>query len=252
LAATFISLAIRGHIIIRQLSDKEFRFRRTLSSDRLEDFEEMLLSQIFGPTAEMVSSEEVNFMLAREVFSKRVSQSFALAYRKVNQLGFFYTNPLAHHLKYQIMSVIIFIFGLTGLLINLFLVPGVQFALLIWGAIIISSFIIYFFAIGLPPRTIYGDRELARWLAFKRYLTDRQPISYNAISHDQYMAYLPYAIVMNAEADWTRRYYEVPFAPPSWYISEDISTINQFTNSIFPLFGYLSHSLTLSVAPAQR
>lgn len=249
LAATFINLADRGHIVIRQLNREDFRFRRQPGKDNLLDFEALLLEQIFGPSAERASSEEVTFSLAQEVFSKRVSESFMLAYKKMNDLGYFYTNPLKLHRRYQMAGLFLFVLGLIGFLINFSLFAEIRYSLLFWIAMMTCSLLVLFFSKGLPMRTVYGDRELARWLSFRRYLTSREPVNFAAQSQEQYLAYLPYAIILEAEVDWTKRFYDLPFAQPNWYIASNISTIDQFANSVFPLFGYLSHALSLSSQP---
>lgn len=252
LAATLIQLAMRGHLVIRQFSHLDFRFRRAQGGDTLEDYEELLLTQIFGPTSESASSEEISFSLAQEVFSKRVSQAFVLAYKKMNELGYFYTNPLSQHIRYQIASIILFVAGILGFFANVLLLPDIKYSLLAWVAMMAIAALVYYFAKSMPTRTIYGDRELARWLAFRRYLTGRTPVNYLAQSQEQYLAYLPYAIVFEVETEWTWRFYNAPFIQPSWYIAPNIGTIDQFANSLFPLFGYLSHALSLSAAPATR
>lgn len=252
LAATFIHLAMRGHLVIRQFSYLDFRFRRAKGSDNLEDYEELLLTQIFGPSSDTASSEEISFSLAQEVFSKRVSQSFVLAYKKMNELGYFFANPLSQHIRYQIASIILFILGLAGFFTNVLLVPDVKYSLLAWASMMAVSALIYYFAKSMPTRTIYGDRELARWLSFRKYLTGRTPVNYIAQSQEQYLSYLPYAVVFEAETEWTWRFYDAPFIQPAWYIAPNIATIDQFANSLFPLFGYLSHALSLSAAPATR
>lgn len=252
LAATFINLAERGHIVIRQISSDDFRFRRQAGQDKLLDFEAALLDQIFGPVAEKSSSEEISFGLAQEVFSKRVSESFIFAYQKMNELGYFYTNPLRLHRRYQIISTLLFLIGVTGLIANLLFFSEIRYSLLFWLGMAVSSLAVFFFSRSLPMRTIYGDRELARWLSFRRYLTSPEPVNYAAQSQEQYLAYLPYAIALEVEAEWTHRFYHLPFAQPNWYVAANIATIDQFANSVFPLFGYLSHALALSSQPTVR
>lgn len=252
LAATFLDLARRGHLVIRQLSQDDFRFRRNTSSDKLADFEQVLLDQIFGATGDKASAEDISFSLAQEVFSKRVSEAFILAYRKMNDLGYFYTNPLALHRRYQIAGVILFILGLVGFALNFSFFTDLGYGLLFWIGMMVSALLIFFFSRGLPMRTVYGDRELARWLAFRRYLNSLEPVNYAAQSQEKYLAWLPYAVVLESETEWTRRFYELPFAQPNWYIAANISTIDRFANSIFPLFGYLSHALAITARPVSR
>jgi hypothetical protein len=251
-AATLVDLARRGHLVIHQVSGNDFRFRRQPSPDKLDDFEAVLLDQIFGPAGEKISSEEISFSLAQELFSRQVSQSFILAYKKINDLGYFYTNPLTLHRRYQVSAIFLFSLGLIGFVLNLLVFSDLSQFVLFWLGMMIAALMVYFFARGLPVRSIYGDRELGRWLVFRRFLTDPQLINYAAHSQEKYLAYLPYAIVFETEVEWTKRFYDLPFAQPGWYIAANITTIDEFANHVFPLFGYLAHTLAISSQPAAR
>jgi hypothetical protein len=252
IAATLLDLAHRGHLVIRHISSDDFRFRRHQGVDQLEDFEQALLDQIFGVQSERATAEEINFSLAQEVFSKRVSQAFVLAYKKIGELGFFNTNPLKLHLRYQIAGLMLFILGVAGFFVNLFLITDGQLFLFFWVGMIISSLLVLWFSKAIPARTIYGDRELAKWLAFAKYLSLPDPINYAAHSQEKYLSYLPYAVIFEVETEWTRRFYSLPFFQPNWYIAANINTIDQFANKVFPLFGYLSHVLAVTTQPAAR
>ena len=58
--------------------------------------------------------------------------------------------------------------------------------------------------------------------------------------------------MLDCEVEWTRRFYDLPFAQPHWYVAADVHTIDEFANKLFPLFGYLSHALAISTQPATR
>ncbi|HSX41799.1 MAG TPA: DUF2207 domain-containing protein [Candidatus Saccharimonadales bacterium] len=252
LAATLLDLARRGHLIIRQVSADDFRFRLLSGGDTLNDYEQSLIEQIFGADADRANTEEISFGLAQEVFSKRVSQAFLLAYKKVSDLGYFYTNPLALHRRYQIIGILLFILGAAGFGANLLFITTVRYSLFFWVGMMAAALAVTYLAKSLPVRTVYGDREIGRWLAFRSYLTAKEPINYVAHSQEQFLAYLPYAVVLDVEREWTRRFFHLPFAQPSWYVAPNVSTIDDFTNQIFPLFGYLSHALALTAQPAAQ
>lgn len=252
IAATLLDLARRGHLVIHHVSNNDFRFSRRPSPDRLEDFETVMLDQIFGPVSDRANSEEISFALAQELFSRRLSEAFILAYQKINNLGYFYTNPLTLHRRYQFAAIVLFLLGLVGFFANLVVFSHLPLFLLFWAGMLISALLIYTFSRNLPARTVYGDRELAKWLVFGNYLTRADPINFAAHNQEKYLAYLPYAVVMESEVEWTRRYYELPFTQPTWYICARITTIDEFANKIFPLFGYLSHTLALSAQPSAR
>lgn len=252
IAATLVDLARRGHLIIRQVSANDFRFSRRTSHDRLEDFEQVLLDQIFGPVSIHADSEEISFTLAQELFSKRISQAFMLAYKRINDLGYFYTNPLSLHRRYQAVGVLLFLLGIVGFFMNIFIFSHLPLFLLFWVGMLVSSLLIYTFSRNLPTRTVFGDRELAKWLVFGDYLTGPGQIDFAAHNQERYLAYLPYAIVMETEVEWTRRFYELPFSQPTWYLASRITTIDEFANKVFPLFGYISHTLAITAQPASR
>lgn len=252
IAATLLDLARRGHLIIHQLSANDFRFARRTSHDRLEDFESVLLDQVFGPVGDKTSSEEISFTLAQELFSKKISQAFMLAYQKINELGYFYVNPLTLHRRYQTAGIFLFMLGLIGFALNLFIFGHLGFFLLFWLGMMISALLIYHFSKGLPSRTVFGDRELAQWLAFGRTLESKEPVTFAQHNQEKYLAYLPYAIVLNSEVEWTRRFYELPFSQPAWYLAYRIATVDDFANKVFPMFGYLSHTLAISSQPGSR
>jgi len=252
IAATLLDLAHRGHLTIRHVSNDDFRFRRHEGVDQLENFEQALLDQIFGVQSVKADAEEINFSLSQEVFSKRISEAFVLAYQKIGELGFFYTNPMRLHLRYQLAGLLLFLLGVVGFFVNLFLITDSQLFLLFWLGMIVSSLFVLWFSKGIPARTIYGDRELAKWLGFASYLAAKEPINYVAHSQEKYLSYLPYAVIFEVEPEWTRRFYSLPFFQPNWYIAANINTVDQFANKVFPLFGYLSHVLAVTTQPATR
>lgn len=251
-AATLLDLARRGHLIIRQVNNVDFRFRRRQGTDKLHDFERMLLDQIFGPVGEKTDSEEISFYLAQEVFSKKISQSFMLIYQKISDFGYFYTNPLKLHRKYQVFGLLSVVIGVIGFMTTLLLGSGINYLLFFWAGMIFSSFFIISMSRSLPSRTYLGDKELSKWLAFRNYLKQDAPVSYLAFSQDRYLSYLPYAIVLDCEVEWTKKFHNFPFAQPSWFFSPGISSVEVFSNQLFPFLGHLAHVLSLNTQPANR
>lgn len=252
LAATLVDLARRGHLVIRELSPSDWRFSRAESTDQLEEFERELLGQIFPPTSSRIGGEEISLRLASQLFNEQISRAFILAYKQIGQYGFFAANPLVVHRRYQITGMLFFLVGLIGFLGNLIIFSDFRHSLLMWLAVIVAGLWTAQLAKKLPARTVEGDRELANWLSFGRYLAEEEPINFRAQSQELYLTYLPYAIVMNIEVEWTKRFYELPFSQPQWYLAARVSTIDEFANRIFPLFAHLAQLLANSTQPASR
>jgi len=252
LAATFFDLARRGHLIIRQEGLEDFQFSRRHGADKLEPFEQELMTQLFGVESKQADNQDVSLSLSDELFSTRMSQAFLLAYQKINQLGYFYTNPLKLHRRYQVAALLLCAVGLFGFFANLLFFADFRYLLLFWLGMMVAALLVINYARGLPVRTIFGERELGRWLAFRRFLSTRSAVPYEQYTQDSYLSFLPYAIIFQVEPEWTRRFYDLPFNQPAWYLAARITTIDEFANRIFPLFGYLSHRLAASTAPSVR
>jgi hypothetical protein len=150
------------------------------------------------------------------------------------------------------VGILLFLIATVGFFLNLFVFSGFSLFLLFWVGMMASAILIYTFSRNLPTRTVFGDRELAKWLVFGEYLNQEGAIDFSAHNQEKYLSYLPYAIVMETEAEWTRRFYDLPFTAPTWFLAPRITTIDEFANRVFPLFGYLSHTLALATQPASR
>lgn len=252
LAATLVDLARRGHLVIREVSATDFRFRRQVCSAPLLPFEQLLLDQLFGRESNRVTTDEISFFMAQELFSKRISEAFILAYQELGDYGYYATNPLALHRRYQITGVLLLIVSLVGFMANIFIFQSYAYLLFFWAGMVVVSVLVMANSKSMPARTRLGDRELANWLAFRHYLSDPKPIHFSAISQDAYTTYLPYAIIMEAEVEWSQRFIDIPFSLPNWFVSANIATIEDFSRELFPMLGYISHVLTLSVEPTSR
>lgn len=252
IAATFVDLARRGHLIIRQVDRVEYRFRRHGSADRLEPFEQELLNQVFGATGDAATMNEVSLSLGQEVFSARVSTAFLLAYQSIEKLGYFYRSPWQIHRRYQIVGIGLFGLGVVGFFLNLLFFSAFQYLLFGWVALLVLSLLITRFSRRMSVRTVFGDRELAKWLAFRRFLSSSEAVKYEATGGDQYLAYLAYAIVFDVETAWTKRFYSLPFVQPTWYVSDQTGPIDSFVSRLFPLFGHIGQAMAMSVRPTSR
>jgi hypothetical protein len=65
--------------------------------------------------------------------------------------------------------------------------------------------------------------------------------------------YLPYALAMGCEAQWSARFIEASFSQPSWYsFSNSVSGIEGFTESLNTVVDYIGQSLDKANEPLVR
>jgi len=78
-----------------------------------------------------------------------------------------------------------------------------------------------------------------------------KPIVYSPDLERIYLKYLPYAIVLGCEVEWTKRFTDFPFAAPSWFTTQtQLYHLNDFAQNIFTLIGFVAQSLALSHEPS--
>lgn len=252
LAATLIDLAQRGHLVIREISPSEWRFRRLYTDAKLYAYESVLLDQLFGSKGTAVTNEEISFFTAQELFSKYVTQAYTLAYQELSEYGYFAVNPAKTHKRFQLIGIVSLFLSVLGIVATLTIFQSYYYTLFFYGGCASAALLIISLSGKVSLRTALGDRELSRWLAFRRHLSSAEQIHFAAVTQQGYVAHLPYAIVLEAETEWTRRFINVPFAVPGWYLSSEPKTIERFVNDLFPLVGYLSRLMAASARPSVR
>ena len=69
----------------------------------------------------------------------------------------------------------------------------------------------------MPGRTAKGANEQRQWESFRTYLQDLTRFQDMDAAKEKYEAYLPYAIALGVEKQWTRRFEDITVSPPDWY-----------------------------------
>lgn len=255
IAATLVDLANRGYLHIYKDKD-EFRFAipSFLAQDKFKEikpFEKFLLSKLFQPDKVTTNVKEIGYRIGRHLFSRKVTAVLIDIYQQAVISGYFTLNPANMHRKYRTLATIEFFLGSIGLALSMLFRSEFQSVLItVFASTIISSFLIFLLAPTLPPRTESGVEALKRWLGFKKFLTKPSPIEYSEQVQEVYMSYLPYAIVFGVEVQWASRFLKSPFVMPEWLDSPtDITNIEDFANTVYPLVGYVGAIILQSHIP---
>lgn len=259
IAATLMDLADRNYIHIFQ-EGNNFYFGRgkALESDKIYEllpYEKLLLSKIFLPKSVKSSGAELNIRLGEQLFSKKMAQVFLEIYNQVERYGFFEQNPMIVHQKYKYYGVSLLIGGLIGFTLNAVFNQTAHFLLLFWVGMILSAAAIIRigFVPGMPVFTPKGRAYRDQWLGFRVFISqiDRsKAASFHQGNADMYFEYLPYAIVMDVEREWTLRFIKDPFCLPRWYDSNvRIFRLEDFANSLFPIVAFIARNLIISRTP---
>lgn len=213
-------------------------------------FERLLLSKLFSDESPVVNREQVEERINHRLFSEKIAALYQEIYRVANRNGYFMEDPALYHRKFKIVGIILFYLGFIGLVMGVKFFPEPKTALLIWVGMIFSAWALISQSSKLPILNEKGVRELQNWLAFKAYLSSSELIEYRQMGSGAFQKYLPYAIVFNVEKEWSARFRDHPFMPPTWFLSDDTyTTIEQFDSELFPMVEWIGQILSLARTP---
>jgi len=241
IAATLVDLARRRDIVILD-RERGFAFGKGKFDNRLLAYEKVLLSKIFRQS--MTSEQaEVEKRIGNHLYSKKISFVSAGIYSITTRLGYFRANPQKVHAKYRLVGIFAFLLGGGGFFISFILDFLPKFTSIFWVGMMLSALIIIVTASRIPLRSQLGNEALSNWLAFRKFLTEPNPIEYSNDLQATFEAFLPYAIVLDCEAAWARRFEPHNFIVPNWFLSDKGSMgMQDFCLSLFPIVSYVGRS----------
>lgn len=254
IAATLVDLAQRGYIYIFQGHD-DFNFGRgqSLESEKiyeLNSYEKLLLAKIFDNKAATNNLKDINKSLGQSLFSQKMAQVFLEIYNQVADQEYFEQNPGLTHQKYKISGMVLFFASTFGFILNALFNKTFPFLIFFWVGMMISATLIIYFSPKMPALTVKGKAARQSWLSFRQYLMQTKTINFQETNQSPYTKYLPYAIALDCEVNWTQHFYDVPFSRPNWFDSDPgVATIEDFANTLFPIIAFTSNNLIVSRTP---
>lgn len=254
ITATLFDLAVRGFVRIHLGGQGEVVFGKgsnlfTAKANTLKAYEVFLLHQIFGDANFASRSGDIEKSLNKELFSSKVAMTILNIYDATVAEGYFVRSPNSYYLKYKATGITMFFIGLVALLYGAFALPEPAFVLFLWAGMVAASLLIVALTPGLPTRTKVGTQTLSQWMGFRNYLKDTHPIK-PQMDTDEFFAYLPYAIVLDAEREWMQRWRKEALILPEWFSAEQVPyTAEDYAHSILSVVNFLSGHLVTSRPP---
>lgn len=249
IAATLIDLALRGDIVILD-QDRGFAFGKGRFDQRLLDYEKVLLSKIFTDKSMSSDQDEVNRRINNHFYSKKISLVSSGMYSLSTMLGYFKVNPIKSHARYRLVGLGFFALGLMGFALNLLYFPDPAYVMFLWIGMMVAALVIILVTKYLPIRTVIGQEVMSDWLAFRKFLANPEKIPFSENNQQIFQKFLPYALVMNCETAWAKRFSEHNFLMPDWFLTEKNGLgLEDFCLSLFPIVSYVGRSLAALKEP---
>ena len=241
-AATLIDLSLRGDIIILD-KERSFVFGKNKLEESLMGYEKILLSKIFSD-AMTADKTQFDTQVNKYLYSKKISAFYYLIQTMAQRLGYLRPNYRKIKSRYSLTAIIIFLIGIGGFLHKIMMSSTEPpYSLFFWIGMIVTGVIIFALADYVPLRTKLGRGAASDWLAFKKYLSDSELIQEDDRSGDLFVRYLPYAIVLDCEAEWARRFANHNFVSPEWFVSDQsVQGLEDFCLLLFPIVSYVGQN----------
>lgn len=198
--ATLIDLAVRGHVVIEKIGDKDWVFHRQPPTDHLEGYEVQLLNGL-APVGRSVTTRE----LRDEAYGQVLHKTHQVLYRDVKRKGWFRTNPVTAKLGWLVGGVVAAGVG-VALTINLALFGYGWIGVPLVIAGVILAIMSFFFS----GRSAEGSAVLAQGKGFELYLKTAEADQLRwEEGQDIFSRYLPFAITFDCAKRWTRLFQQL-------------------------------------------
>lgn len=242
IASTILDLAQRGYLEIIKKREEYILIRRK-NKEGLRPFEAYLYDKLFMDQNEIKVKRtefELEQLPKRQLVSLRITHFFEALYREVRKRDYFIKNPQSTIFRYKAIGVIFFLLAILSSFLVIIFSQGPPYGLFGCVGQVLASFLIIKTASFLPHRTREGREALKRWLAFKNFLEDKTPLPSSFYS--LFEKYLPYAVAFGKEIEWTSRFSQAVYVPPSWFTADEEITLENFVASVFYVIGEISRA----------
>jgi len=225
--ATLVDLAVRGFIVIQEHAtermlglwqDQDYSF--ILKKDRsewgvLKAHEQLLLSGIFsaGSAGETVLMSSLENRFYKTLAPIKDSLLNSLVHHR-----YYGRRPDTTRYAYIILGLILGFLtawggGFVGNILGMQPLPFVLAGVATGSAICIFGWY-------MPARTTEGTRALESVLGFEDFLDHVEADRFTRVikTPEMFEKFLPYAMALNVEKNWSKAFQDIYREPPSWYV----------------------------------
>lgn len=232
LTATIVDLAVRGYLSIEEVPAKGLfasrdwtLHRKKQADDALADYEQRLLTGLFG------SGDEVTLSSLKGTFHGTLSKAQADLYRASVTRSWFPSDPSGVRTAWRGIAIAVVVLGgvATGLLGTSFGGGLIGLAAVLVGVIALA------WSGAMPKKTAQGQELLRRILGFRRYMDTAEAHRQQFAERENIFAeYLPYAIVFGLVSKWARAFegLDTQKAVEGWYTGSSFTNIGAFSSGL--------------------
>ena len=212
ISATIVHLAIKGYLKIKNTGKKKYDFIRQGKARQgmgdLTDTEKKIMEAVFSSTTDTVSLDSL-----KNKFYKDLPGIKSAMYKSLVDNNYYVADPATAKRTYYIGA------GIIGG--ALFFTGGFG-AASAWAAGILMIVLLLIYGRIMPKKTIHGAEVKEEVQGFKWFLsvTEEERLKFHNAPEkkpEEFMEFLPYAMVLGVEKEWSAQFKDMFIEAPSWY-----------------------------------
>ncbi|MFA5030309.1 MAG: DUF2207 domain-containing protein [Patescibacteria group bacterium] len=212
ISAALIFLAIKGLIKIKDLGKKDYEFMQLPDAKNrlatLEKTEQKVFDALFASGAQTIKLSSLKNKFYKDLPGIKESM-----YASLVEKGYYTSDPAKAKKTYYTVAGVVF-FGLmfTGGFGN----P------IVWFAGVVSAILLLIYGKIMPQKTVHGAEIKEEVQGFRWFLsvTETERLKFHNAPEkkpDQFMEFLPYAMVFGVEKAWAAQFKDMYIEAPGWY-----------------------------------
>jgi hypothetical protein len=214
--ATIADLGRKGNLTIAETGNngvRDYTYTQTGNKTQYR-YEEMVMLALFGG-----GKQTTNLSNLKSDFQNALPPVYDEMYKNLVVLKYFPESPDAVRKRASRGCGWMVFVGLLVGGAGLFFGAQLSYMLVVLGVVLgILAIVRIFTSSAMPRKTDFGAEETEKWQAFKRYLQQIQRYTNVQEATDRFQKYLPYAVAMGIDKEFTSQFNSVPSATPSWYV----------------------------------
>jgi uncharacterized membrane protein YgcG len=239
LSATFIDLAVRGYLTIREVESPgvlglgkttDYEFTQVKDGAKgLQPFERTLFNKMFAGRGKVLLSD------LKDTFYTSLSTARSEVYKDLARRKYFDGSPTTVRASFLVIGLVALLVLLLACLVLQIALVGRAFPLPLIVAGVLGALIVVWWSRHMPRKTRNGRIAWEKIRGLEEFLRRAEIDDINAADRrGTFEKLLPYAIALRLSDRWAKAFEGLYTEPPTWYVAAGdgpFSTV-RFTDSV--------------------
>jgi len=158
-------------------------------------------------------------------------------------MNYYKENPHYSRVKYKLIALFLY-FASAASLIYIAVANMSPYLIIPLAGTILISYAIIKISPQLVHYTKNGLTARYNWLSFANFLSSKSPLPLADSQNSTFDRFLPYAIALHVEQDWSKRFQSLTIAYPDWLVSYEDKTTEDMSVEVVEFGKIVSKFIT--------